>query len=256
MIIPGIVSATFKKESPEFVLEAAKAAGLKAVEWSENWHVAPGDTEAAAELYRKTQDAGLAVAAYGSYYKLGVEEDPVSRFDQSLRTAYALRAPLIRIWGGIKASRDITGPEWDDMVNEARQAAEAADAMNIKVALEWHRNTLTDTNESAERFLSDVNHRNLYCLWQPTPDLSMEQRREGLDMLERRGKLLNLHVYYWEDDGRHPFAEGVDAWRTYLAHVNRDEDRYALMEFVKGDSREQLIADAKCFEELLEEKEN
>lgn len=255
MIIPGIVSATFKKESPAFVIEAAKAAGLKAVEWSENWHVAPGDTEAAAELYRKTQDAGLAVAAYGSYYKLGVEEDPVSRFDQSLRTAYALHAPIIRIWGGEKASRDITEPEWDEMVDEARRAAAAADEMNIKVALEWHRNTLTDTNESAGRFLTDVNHRNLYCLWQPTQALSMQQRTAGLDMLEQRGKLLNLHVYYWEEDGRHPFAEGVDAWRTYLDHVKGSEDRYALMEFVKGDSREQLIADAKCFEELLEEKE-
>ncbi len=256
MIIPGIVSATFKKESPAFVMEAAEAAGLKAVEWSENWHVAPGDTQAAAELCRQTQDAGLAVAGYGSYYKLGIEEDPVSRFDQSLRNAYALHAPLIRIWGGVKASRDVTDPEWEQMVEEARQAAAAADEMNIKVALEWHRNTLTDTNESAQRFLSDVNHRNLYCLWQPTPDLSLQQRREGLDMLERSGKLLNLHVYYWEDDGRHPFADGTEVWRTYLDHVNFSEDRYALMEFVKGDSREQLIADAKCFEALLKEKEN
>ena len=36
MIIPGLVSATFKTESPDFVLAALKKADLHAVEWSEN----------------------------------------------------------------------------------------------------------------------------------------------------------------------------------------------------------------------------
>lgn len=34
MIIPGLVSATFKTESPDFVLAALKKADLHAVEWS------------------------------------------------------------------------------------------------------------------------------------------------------------------------------------------------------------------------------
>lgn len=253
MLIPGIVSATFKKESPAFVMEAAKEAGLQAIEWSENWHVALGDTQAAADLYRRTVEAGFQIAAYGSYYKLGTEERPQERFELSLRNAQALHAPLVRIWAGTKASCDVTEIERGALADEARQAAEAAEKVGIKVALEWHKNTLTDTNESAERFLADVNHSNLYCLWQPTQALSMQQRTAGLDMLENRGKLLNLHVYYWENDGRHPFSEGVNAWRTYLSHINRAEDRFALMEFVKGDTKEQLIEDAKCFEKLLEE---
>lgn len=254
MIVPGIVSATFKKESPAFVMEAAKEAGLQAIEWSENWHVPAGDAQAAGELYRRTVAAGFQIAGYGSYYKLGTEEDPQARFEQSLRSAQAMHAPLIRIWGGTKASRAVTEQEWERLVVEARRAAQAAGEAGIKVALEWHRNTLTDTNASAERFLLDVDHPNLYCLWQPTPELTIPQRAAGLDMLEQRGKLLNLHVYYWEEDGRHPFSEGVDAWRMYLDHVNRKEDRYALMEFVKGDTKEQLIADAAVFRKLLEEK--
>ena len=43
MIIPGLVSATFKAESPDFVLAALQKADLHAVEWSENWHIPAGD---------------------------------------------------------------------------------------------------------------------------------------------------------------------------------------------------------------------
>ncbi|MGI5989765.1 MAG: sugar phosphate isomerase/epimerase family protein [Lachnospiraceae bacterium] len=251
MLIPGIVSVTYKKESPAFVIDAAKAAGLKAIEWSENWHVPAGDVRAAEDLYRRTREAGLQIAAYGSYFKLGTEEDPAGRFDQSLRAACAMHAPIIRIWGGVRASTDVTEPEWERMADEARQAAAAAEKAGIKVALEWHRNTVTDTNESAERFLRDVNSRNLYCLWQPTMALSIKERTDGIDMLEKKGRLLNLHVYYWEEDGRYPLAEGAGLWREYLRHVKKSEDRFALMEFVRGDTKEQLVEDAKTLLKLV-----
>ena len=50
MIIPGLVSATFKTASPNFVLAALKKADLHAVEWSENWHIPAGDTALARDL--------------------------------------------------------------------------------------------------------------------------------------------------------------------------------------------------------------
>lgn len=80
---------------------------------------------------------------------------------------------------------------------EGRTISAMAAENGIKIALEWHKNTVTDTNESAQDFLDEAAAENLYCLWQPTVALNMTERCAGLDMLERRGRLLNLHVYYW-----------------------------------------------------------
>ena len=87
MIIPGMVSATFREKTVDDIIRLCKEADLQAVEWSENAHVMPGDPEEAAELLKKTQMAGLIVAAYGSYYRLGQNEDPKTVFQASLVSA-------------------------------------------------------------------------------------------------------------------------------------------------------------------------
>ena len=249
MIIPGMVSATFRDRPAEEIIALCVEAGLKAVEWSENAHVMPGDPDGAGRLYERTREAGLSVAAYGSYYRLGQNEDVEKTFGASLSSAAALHAPLIRVWAGTEESRAVSGETRKRLAKEAGEICDMAQARGLKVALEWHKNTLTDTNESAMRFLGEAGHGNLYCLWQPTVALNMAQRTEGLDLLGDR--LLNLHIYYWLDGVRRPFEEGLHEWRQYLEHVNMKEDRYGLLEFVMDNTEEQFLADAKALHELL-----
>lgn len=134
-----------------------------------------------------------------------------------------------------------------------KTVSDMAASEGIKVALEWHKNTVTDTNESGLSFLDEAAADNLYCLWQPTVALNMDERCAGLDMLEARGRLLNLHVYYWLEGKRRPFAEGLDEWRRYLQHVNRNEKRYGLLEFVLDNTEEQFLEDAAQWKRLLQE---
>ena len=249
MIIPGMVSATFRGEPVEEIIALCKEAGLEAVEWSENAHVQPGAPQGAAALYEKTREAGLRVAAYGSYYKLGQNEHPEMAFMASVQSAVALRAPLIRIWAGTLASTEVDRQERTRLADEARRICTIAGEYGVKVAMEWHKNTLTDTNESAMDFLAETGHENLYCLWQPTVALSMEERTRGLDLLGDR--LLNLHVYYWLDGVRRPLAEGTDEWRRYLEHVDQGKDRFGLLEFVMGNTKEQFLEDAGTLHALL-----
>ena len=61
MIIPGMVSATFREKSADDIIRLCKEADLQAVEWSENAHVMPGDPEGAAELLKKTQMVHITV---------------------------------------------------------------------------------------------------------------------------------------------------------------------------------------------------
>lgn len=251
MIIPGIVSATFKAETPDYVLSAMQAAGLTAVEWSENWHVPAGDVPAAVELRERTRAQGAEVAAYGSYYRLGQNRDPEQDFQPSLRSAAAMQAPVIRIWGGSLASDRLPADQRAALAREAGTVSRLAAEYGIRVALEWHKNTVTDTNESARAFLEEARTDNLYCLWQPTVALDMAQRCAGIRLLEQDNRLLNLHVYYWREGKRRPFREGLDEWTRYLAQLDPDKTRFGLLEFVLGDTREQFLEDAEQWKNLL-----
>lgn len=253
MIIPGMVSATFRDRPAEEIIRLCVEAGLKAVEWSENAHVMPEDREGAAKLYERTAKAGLLVAAYGSYYRLGQNEDVEGAFGASLVSAAALHAPLIRVWAGTEGSGLVSDEQRKKLAAEAGKICDMAGEKGIKVALEWHKNTLTDTNESAMRFLKETDHENLYCLWQPTVALGMKERVEGLDLLGDR--LLNLHIYYWLEGVRRPFREGTEEWRQYLGHVDMEKERFGLLEFVMGNTREQFLEDARVLRELLEREE-
>jgi len=252
MIIPGMVSATFRDRPAEEIIALCVEAGLKAVEWSENAHVMPGDPEGAGRLYERTREAGLSVAAYGSYYRLGQNEDIEDTFRASLVSAAALHAPLIRVWAGTEGSGLVSGDQRRRLAAEARKLCDMAKEQGIKVALEWHKNTLTDTNESAMEFLKETGHENLYCLWQPTVALNRKERMEGLDLLGDR--LLNLHIYYWLEGVRRPFEEGMEEWRQYLEHVDMGKERFGLLEFVMGNTKEQFLEDARALHQLLDPK--
>lgn len=252
--IPGAVSATFKKMplTASDVIGLMRESGLQAVEWSENVHVMPDDPAGAAALEKMTRDAGLTVTAYGSYFRLGENKAPDAVFSASLRSAAALGAPIIRVWAGTQPSADTSPEERKRLAKEAALIASLAQRENIKVAFEWHKNTLTDTNESAMNLLRDADHPNLYCLWQPTVALSPRERTEGIRMMGDR--LLNFHVYSWPDGKRGPL--NAAEWQYYFdAAKEADIQRCALLEFVRDDSVEQFRQDARTLLNLLESGE-
>lgn len=250
MFTPGLVSATFKDKNPEEVIAICSRYGLKAIEWSENWHIKEGDKRSASYIYAITALNGLKVASFGSYFKLGKNMDFSTRLDTSL----ALESPVIRIWGGDRASSSLSLEERKELSKECKEVCITARHYGLEIALEWHKNSLTDTNSSAFRFLEEVDEPNLYCFWQPTMALNIEERKEGLKKLG--GRLKNLHVYHWDESGRRPFDEGNDEWREYLSVCDKTQDHYALLEFVMNDTEEQLKKDATSFLKLIEEFNN
>ncbi|MFN2155934.1 MAG: sugar phosphate isomerase/epimerase, partial [Anaerolineae bacterium] len=96
MIRSGLVSITFRQLSPAEIVARAAQAGLEAIEWGGDVHVPHGDVDAARTVRRTTEEAGLQVAAYGAYYRVGHEEP--CPFADVLESAVALGAPLIRVW--------------------------------------------------------------------------------------------------------------------------------------------------------------
>ncbi len=248
MLVPGLVSATFKGRPVDNVLKIAEKAGLSAIEWSENHHIPKGDLAFARDVAARTKDCGLELAGYGSYYRLGQGMD----VRESLDTAAAMGACQMRIWAGSKASSEVDVEERSALVEDLSKAAETAESYNIVLNLEWHKNTLTDTNESGLATLEAVGSPYLRTLWQPTQALSLEERAEGLSMIAPY--LSYLHVYYWDEGGRRPLEEGIEHWRRYFSLLE-NRKHYALLEFVLGDSEQQFLSDAKVLKGLIKEIE-
>ena len=247
--IPGVVSATFRDRAAEEIIRLAADNGLKAVEWSENAHVLPDDPEGAAALRKATEAAGLTVAAYGSYYRLGEYEDAEATFRKSLVSAKALGAPTIRVWAGVKPSCEADGAYRARLAEEARMIAGMAAKESMAAAFEWHRDTLTDTNESGLALLQAVNHPAMKSLWQPTVALSPKERVAGIRLLGDR--LVNMHVYSWPDGDRSPL--NAAEWAYYLDACQCGGSHYALLEFVRDNSPEQFAQDAARLIGLIED---
>jgi sugar phosphate isomerase/epimerase len=188
--IPSLVSVTFQSLPIEQVAELAGRAGLQAIEWSGSSstsgrsHSLPGDPASAERCRQASLQHGIAICAYGSYYRLGLSQSQGLDFQAVLETALLLGAPRVRVWAGERGSRQATAVERQRIINDARRCAELAAACRLVVFSEWHGNTLTDEPASGLSFLEEVGHPAFRTAWQPPlgldDDACCEQIRQVL----------------------------------------------------------------------------
>ncbi|MBC8139296.1 MAG: TIM barrel protein, partial [Fibrella sp.] len=142
---PGLCSVTLRQHSATEVIRLAREAGLEGIEWGGDIHVPPGESALAQRVGKQTRAAGLAVISYGSYYRLAHSETDGMAFASVLETALALQAPVIRVWAGTKSPEKTTKPEQAAIIADASRVATLAESAGVRVALEFHANTLTET---------------------------------------------------------------------------------------------------------------
>jgi sugar phosphate isomerase/epimerase len=227
-----------------------RQAALAGIEWGADVHVPHGDVEQAKLVRQLTEDAGLQVAAYGSYYRITHHE--TGPFDAVLETAAALAAPAIRVWAGKKGIEEADSDYWQAVVDESKVIAKKAAKENIRIVYEFHANTLTDTNNGARGLLEDVKHKNVLSYWQPPRYSQIDYNLTGLDMV--MPFLYGLHVFHWDRDSgeRRPLSEGREDWRLYLEKANaKGKDMFALIEFVEENKPENFLRDAATLKEWL-----
>jgi len=253
-LIPGLVSITFRKLSTQEVIDLVVRAGLKGIEWGGDIHVPHGDVAKANEVRRQTLDAGLAVAAYGSYYRVGASEDKGLSFGSVLDSAAALDAPTIRVWAGEKGSVETTASERSAIIADAQRIADLAQSRGVAVSLEYHGGTLTDTRESVRQLMEEISHPNLDFLWQPSNGEATDACIARLkDVLSR---VRHIHVFHWAGPTGsewRPLAEGEDRWPGYLDIIrSAGKSMPCLLEFVRDHSPEQFLQDAATLRRWIE----
>jgi len=236
-VVPGLVSVTFRQLDVAEIVSLVAGAGLRAVEWGGDVHVP--SPRAAREVRARCTDAGLEVAAYGSYYRGG------AGFAGVLRTAVALGAPRIRVWAGTRGS---AGADRAAVAADLARAVDLAAGEGIEVCLEYHAGTLTDTLESTVELLRAVPGVRPY--WQPPVGDRPDTALAAVETLAP----VTAHVFAWDDAGeRLPLAAGEALWRPVLAALGRlPGPRYALLEFVRGDDPAAFAADAATLLHWLE----
>lgn len=252
MINSGLASISFRKLDCVSVARLAKDAGLRGIEWIGDAHVPAGDIGKAREAASATADAGLQVAGYGSYFRAGEKRDDLPEFPIVLESALELGAPVIRAWAGLRPSSESDAAHRARVIKDLVDAGERAKDAGIKIALEYHAKTLTDSDASALDLLKELESSNVYFYWQP-PNHNVADNLAVLRQLKHR--LVNIHVFHWvktaEGFDRRPLDEAADEWRQYLSVPDWEGTRFALLEFIRGDQLEQLIADAATLNKWL-----
>lgn len=257
MIKAGICSITFRRKHPDEIVRLAEQAGLETIEWGGDVHVPAGDTAVARRVGRITLDAGLSVSSYGSYYRVLDADGTPQEFLPVLDSAVALGADTIRIWPGRRPSESAGEDYRRKFAEHLRVALDEARPAEIRLALEFHENTLSDSPEAAGLLLDEVNHPGLFTYWQPMywgpdPDMNLA----GLERLSRR--VSNLHVFHWTrrsrsaETVRHALEAGSAEWLRYLrVPLCPGIERSALLEFVRDDDAEQFFRDAATLRSWL-----
>jgi 3-dehydroshikimate dehydratase len=246
MLTSGLVSVTFRQLAPHEIVQLAVAAGLRGIEWGGDIHVPHGDIPAARAVRQITADAGLQVIAYGSYFRF----QPDQAFEPVLETAVALGAPLIRIWAGNQPSATASAAARAMIVAESRRITQLARQAGVKLAYEFHANTLTDTTESALDLLQAA--EGMHTLWQPPHEIELEMQLGSLRAI--LPWLANVHAFTWRgaDRQRLALADGAALWQPALEIIaGSGRDHAVLLEFVAGDDPHLLPRDAAALNDWL-----
>ena len=250
MIYSGLVSKTLKEKTLREVIAITKKANLKGIEWSSDCHLHKGDVDTAMEIRALCQENQIEIAGYSSYYRLGEYEDYESEFQQYLRCAVIIKAPLIRIWAGKLGSLSVTKEDRQRLVEEAITISVLAQQSGVLLSYEFHANTLTDTLPSTLDLLDAVPLSSTH--WQIPNGYQLDENMNNI--LHIKDRLSNIHVQNCVDHVYYPLSDNQDAWQQYLQLIHQANPtyiRYACIEFVKDGTDTQLISDAKCLNDMI-----
>lgn len=249
MLTAGLLSVTFRKHSPEEIIEIAARAELSTLEWGGDIHLPPGRLQEAQRLSRRCREAGINCAAYGSYYRAGEPDQP--DFHAVADTALALGAPTVRVWAGARGSAEADNQYRRAVWSDAARICRIAEQKQLTVTFEFHGGTLTDSLPSLQTLRQAADSPAFRSGWQPTVNATPQQRlaelREVLPFLS------TVHVFHWlPGEIRMPLADGEPEWREYLRLLSRSgRDIPVMLEFVRDDSEQQLQNDARTLKNML-----
>ena len=241
----GLCSISFRKHTAAEVAAAAFGAGLDVIEWGGDVHAKCDDADALREITALSEKYHIPCSSYGTYIWLGT--GMVDKLPAHIAAARILGTNVLRVWGGMKGSADLTPADRAALYAEAAEAVEIAKKSGVTLCLEAHINTVTDSIEEAEAILREVPGLRMY--WQPN------HRRDDEFNLRYAEKIApyveNVHVFNWRKVVKASLWDSRAIWVEYLRRLG--PDKTLLLEFMPDDDIATLPAEADALRDIITE---
>ena len=241
----GLVSVSFRKESPENILAAMKKAGLSYIEWGSDVHAPYDNKEALEEIVRLQEKFEIQCSSYGTYFRLGV--NPVEELQGYINAAKMLGTNILRLWCYNKSASYMSHEERKSLVNQCRVAAKIAAENNVVLCLECHMNTFTENPVDAVWLMEEINSPHFRMYWQPFQWQSADENINNAKTISPYA--VHLHVFNWKEDKRFPLAEAISEWKSYLEQFSAEHT--LLLEFMPEDTLEELESEADSLKKII-----
>lgn len=242
----GLVSVSFRPESPETVIKAAKAAGLSCIEWGSDVHAPCDDENRLQEIAALQKEYGVSCCSYGTYFRLGVTD--VAELPAYIRAAKLLGTDTLRLWAGRQHPWDFSAEEKEKLFDHSKAAAKMAEQAGVKLCLECHMKTYTESAEAALELLTAANSPAFEMYWQPNQNRSVAENMANAKAL--KNYVNHIHVFQWKGKARFSLEEGLEEWKSYLGEI--PGDRCLLLEFMPNDTLEELPTQTAALRKLTE----
>ena len=247
----GLVSISFRQETPETLIKAVKAAGLSCIEWGSDVHAPWNEEEKLQNIVRLQKESGICCSSYGTYFRLG-KDDP-AEFPGYIRAAKLLGTDVLRLWCGVKGFKEYTPEELEALYADCRKVAAMAEAEGVTLCMECHNGTVTDWKEGALTLMQAVDSPAFQMYWQPNQLRTVEENLAYVSLLAPWTK--HIHVFNWNCPNggpveKYPLAQAEETWKEYLAQI--PGDRALLLEFMPDDRLKTLAAEAVALKAIAQ----
>ncbi len=244
----GLVSVSFRQNTPREIIEACSALGISAIEWGSDIHAPADNMSRILEIAKLQVEYGIKCSSYGTYFRVGVNK--TEDIYAYIKAARLLGTHILRIWSGNKASSDCDENDRAALFAECKRLAEIAEGENVTLCTEFHGGTYTDTAKSTLELLEAVNSESFKTYWQPNQYRTVGENLSWAEMVSDVTE--NIHVFNWESNKKYPLSDAEDVWRQYMSLFSGKQ--YALLEFMPDGKIESLRAEAEALRHILEDR--
>lgn len=240
----GLVSVSFRQHTPREILEAAKSAGLSCIEWGSDVHAPWRDVERLHEIAQMQKEYGIDCSSYGTYFRIG--ETPIEELEHYIAAAKVLGTDILRLWCGTKSSNKFSEQEKQDFTSICKKAAEIAEKEGVTLCMECHKDTFTESLESALALMREVNSPCFGMYWQPFQWQTLEENLTYAQAIAPYAR--HIHVFQWKEKLRFSLNDGVEEWQGYLSKFTTP--RTLLLEFMPDNELSSLPTEAKALRKI------
>ena len=242
----GLVSVSFRNNSPREIVEAVRKSNLEVIEWGSDIHAPYNDIDRLTEIAALQNEYGIKCSSYGTYFCLGVT--PIYELEGYINAAKILGTNILRLWCSNENGADMTKDKRTALVEDCRKAAKLAEAHNVTLCLECHQKTFTERYEDTVWLMNEINSPSFRMFWQPFQWQTVSENVEGSRKLAPYTE--HLHVFYWRFDEKLPLAYGIDDWCAYLKEFTAP--RTLLLEFMPNGGIDELPNEADALRKIVE----